>query len=59
MLPTTVCDNFDGIEGQELTDNVDARGHYTIGKELVEDVIDRIRRVAGKIDNYAMAKASF
>jgi hypothetical protein len=27
----------------------DARGHYTIGKELVDDVIDRIRRVAGKI----------
>jgi len=25
----------------------DARGHYTIGKELVDDVIDRIRRVAG------------
>lgn len=27
----------------------DARGHYTIGKELVDDVIDRIRRVAGRI----------
>ncbi|KMU92079.1 tubulin alpha chain [Coccidioides immitis H538.4] len=26
---------------------LDARGHYTIGKELVESVIDRIRRVAG------------
>lgn len=25
----------------------DARGHYTIGKELVDNVIDRIRRVAG------------
>ena len=25
----------------------DARGHYTIGKELVDSVIDRIRRVAG------------
>ena len=28
---------------------IDARGHYTIGKELVDDVIDRIRRVAGRI----------
>lgn len=27
---------------------VDARGHYTIGKELLETVIDRIRRV---VDN--------
>lgn len=25
----------------------DARGHYTVGKELVDNVIDRIRRVAG------------
>jgi hypothetical protein len=30
-----------------LTKDKDARGHYTIGKELVDDVIDRIRRVAG------------
>jgi len=26
----------------------DARGHYTVGKELVDNVIDRIRRVAGR-----------
>lgn len=26
---------------------IDARGHYTIGKTLVEGVVDRIRRVAG------------
>lgn len=26
----------------------DARGHYTIGKEMVDSVIDRIRRVAGE-----------
>lgn len=26
----------------------DARGHYTVGKELVDNVIDRIRRVAGQ-----------
>lgn len=30
-----------------LTVVADARGHYTIGKELVDTVIDRIRRVAG------------
>ena len=29
----------------------DARGHYTIGKELVEEVADRIRRVAGRFSN--------
>jgi hypothetical protein len=28
-------------------DREDARGHYTIGKEMVDNVIDRIRRVAG------------
>lgn len=26
----------------------DARGHYTIGKEMVDSVIDKIRRVAGE-----------
>jgi tubulin alpha len=29
--------------------SLDARGHYTIGKELVDNVIDRIRRVAGML----------
>jgi len=28
---------------------VDARGHYTIGKEMVDSVIEKIRRVAGKL----------
>lgn len=27
---------------------IDARGHYTIGKEMVDSVIDKIRRVAGR-----------
>lgn len=31
-----------------LLTGVDARGHYTIGKEMVDSVIDRIRRVAGR-----------
>ena len=35
-------------ERLELLTRVDARGHYTIGKEMVDSVIDRIRRVAGE-----------
>ena len=31
----------------DRADRTDARGHYTIGKEIVDNVIDRIRRVAG------------
>ncbi|KAL7274013.1 alpha-tubulin [Rhizina undulata] len=34
------------ISGKEDAANNYARGHYTIGKELIENVIDRIRRVA-------------
>jgi tubulin alpha len=36
------------ISGKEDAANNYARGHYTIGKEMVDNVIDRIRRVAGK-----------
>ncbi|RAK79118.1 tubulin alpha chain [Aspergillus fijiensis CBS 313.89] len=34
------------INGKEDAANNYARGHYTIGKEMVEEVADRIRRVA-------------
>ncbi|KAM5382104.1 hypothetical protein ACJA88_003899 [Fusarium oxysporum] len=34
------------ISGKEDAANNYARGHYTIGKEMVDNVIDRIRRVA-------------
>lgn len=34
------------ISGKEDAANNYARGHYTIGKELAETVIDRVRRVA-------------
>ncbi|KAI9712917.1 MAG: alpha-tubulin [Chrysothrix sp. TS-e1954] len=34
------------ISGKEDAANNYARGHYTVGKELVESVMDRIRRVA-------------
>lgn len=35
------------ISGKEDAANNYARGHYTIGKEMVDQVIERIRRVAG------------
>jgi tubulin alpha len=25
---------------------IDARGHYTVGKELIDTVLDRVRRLA-------------
>ncbi|ROV91832.1 hypothetical protein VSDG_06525 [Cytospora chrysosperma] len=34
------------ISGKEDAANNYARGHYTIGKEMVDSVVDRIRRVA-------------
>ena len=46
--PTTVCNVGTNLCAWRLTKDKDARGHYTIGKELVDDVIDRIRRVAGE-----------
>jgi tubulin alpha len=36
------------ISGKEDAANNYARGHYTIGKEMIDGVIDRIRRVAGR-----------
>ena len=38
------------ISGKEDAANNYARGHYTIGKEMVDNVIDRIRRVAGEFN---------
>lgn len=38
------------ISGKEDAANNYARGHYTIGKEMVDNVIDRIRRVAGELN---------
>jgi tubulin alpha len=39
------------ISGKEDAANNYARGHYTIGKELVDDVLDKVRRVAGTNNN--------
>jgi tubulin alpha len=36
------------ISGKEDAANNYARGHYTIGKEMVDSVMDRVRRVAGR-----------
>lgn len=36
------------ISGKEDAANNYARGHYTIGKEMVDSTLDRIRRVVGK-----------
>lgn len=48
MLPIIVCPlvSHDYVR----TDFVlpDARGHYTVGKELIDQVLDKIRRVAGQ-----------
>jgi len=35
------------VSGKEDAANNYARGHYTIGKEMVDTVVDKIRRVAG------------
>ena len=35
------------ITGKEDAANNYARGHYTIGKEIVDLVLDRIRKLAG------------
>ena len=40
------------ITGKEDAANNYARGHYTIGKEIVDLVLDRIRKLAGKIHTY-------
>lgn len=37
------------ISGKEDASNNYARGHYTVGKEMVDGVIDRIRRAAGEL----------
>lgn len=38
------------VSGKEDAANNYARGHYTIGKEMVDEVMDRVRRVAGELE---------
>ena len=35
------------ITGKEDAANNYARGHYTIGKEIIDQVLDRIRKLVG------------
>jgi hypothetical protein len=51
MLPTTVR-AIQLLGWYKVLTRLDARGHYTIGKEMVDSVIDRIRKVAGKQPPY-------
>lgn len=51
MLPTTVRIGKRVGYTASLT-TADARGHYTIGKEMVDSVIEKIRRVAGEHHNH-------
>ena len=39
------------ITGKEDAANNYARGHYTVGKELVDLVLDRIRKLVCKVFN--------
>lgn len=43
------------ISGKEDAANNYARGHYTIGKEIVDSVLDRMRKMAS-IDLFALIK---
>lgn len=36
------------ITGKEDAANNYARGHYTIGKEIIDLVLDRVRKLVGK-----------
>ena len=38
------------ISGKEDAANNYARGHYTVGKELVDEVVDRIGRLAERCE---------
>ena len=46
------------VSGKEDASNNYARGHYTVGKELVDTVLDKIRRVAGK-DFHAIGQSVY
>lgn len=37
------------ISGKEDAANNYARGHYTVGKEMIDTVMDKIRRVTGEL----------
>lgn len=55
MLQTTVS-HITIVAPQAALISIDARGHYTIGKELIDSVIDKIRRVSGKESPFLTSK---
>lgn len=48
MRPTTVGARWQSrrVTRSKLSRLTDARGHYTVGKELIDPVMDKIRRLA-------------
>lgn len=42
------------ISGKEDAANNYARGHYTVGKDIVEQVLDKVRKVAGMCSKIAV-----
>ena len=47
------------ISGKEDAANNYARGHYTVGKELIDIVLERMRKQAEQQDNSAELREAF
>ena len=47
------------ISGKEDAANNYARGHYTIGKELIDSVLDRVRKLSDQCTGLQDSLSSF
>ena len=47
------------ITGKEDAANNYARGHYTVGKELIDIVLDRIRKLVSNLRNISSVSFMF
>ena len=47
------------ITGKEDAANNYARGHYTVGKELIDIVLDRIRKLVNNLPNISSVSFMF
>ena len=47
------------ITGKEDAANNYARGHYTVGKELIDIVLDRIRKLVSNLPNISLVSFMF
>ena len=47
------------ITGKEDAANNYARGHYTVGKELIDIVLDRIRKLVSNLPNISSVSFMF